>query len=246
MRRLFSLFVIVVLVFAVTGHGKLPQVLSVEQLKPFKQPGVILLAVLVAWLLGYLVGRFRTHSFQNRGEAKVSRALTKRFPAPDYFLMNHVTLQVGGGTAQIDHILISRFGIFVIETKDYSGWIFGSADDRKWTAVYYRLKFRFQNPLRQNSGHVRAIQNLLEFLPANAIRSVVVFAGSGRFKTRVPEGVFDLSGLLAHIEGHITEVMSLNRVQFCVGRIETARRSVSKATDVEHIQRLRRKYGIRD
>ena len=40
--------------------------------------------------------------------------------------MNHITLRLGTGTTQIDHILLSRFGVFVIETKDYTGWIFGS------------------------------------------------------------------------------------------------------------------------
>ncbi len=49
---------------------------------------------------------------------------------------------------------------------------------------------------------------------------------------------------LAYVESHTTEVMSLNRVQFCVGRLETARLSISKETDVEDVQRLRRKYGI--
>jgi hypothetical protein len=109
--------------------------------------------------------------------------------------------------------------------------------------VLYRAKFRFQSPIRQNHRHVRAIQELLEFLPADVVRSVVVFTGDAEFKTTIPDGVFTLAALLAHIEGQAEEVMSINRVQFCVGRLETARLSITKATDVEHVQRLRHRYG---
>ena len=48
---------------------------------------------------------------------------------------------------------------------------------------------------------------------------------------------------MTFVEGASQEVMSVNRVQFCVGRLETTRLSVTKATDVEHVQGLRRRYG---
>jgi hypothetical protein len=140
-------------------------------------------------------------------------------------------------------ILVSRFGIFVIETKDYKGWIFAGQGDRSWTQVLYRAKFRFQNPLRQNHRHVRAIQGLLDFLPADVVRSVVVFTGDAEFKTNIPDGVFTVAGFLAFVEGATAEFMSANRVQFCVGCLETTLLSITKATDVEHVQGLRRRYG---
>jgi hypothetical protein len=201
----------------------------------------------VAFAIGFVVGRFQTYAqaraFQNRGEARLSRALTMRFVAPDYHLLNHVTLRLGDETTQIDHVLVSRFGVFVIETKDYSGWVFAAPHDRYWTQVWYRAKFRFQNPIRQNYKHVLAVRALLEFLPADVIHSAVVFTGSAEFKTNIPDGVFTLAGFIAYLEGHVAEAMSINRVQFCVGRLETARLSITKATDIEHVQRLRRRYG---
>ena len=205
----------------------------------------VLMAVLVvvALVIGFVLGRYQTHIFQNRGEARVSRALKMRFAAPDYHLLNHVTIRLKDGTTQIDHVLVSRFGIFVIETKDYTGWIFASVDDRYWTQVLYRAKFRFQNPIRQNHRHVRAIQELLDFLPADVVRAVVVFTGNAEFKTNIPSGVFTLAGFLAYVDGHTVEAMSINRVQFCVGRLETARLTITRSTDVEHVQELRRRYG---
>lgn len=200
-------------------------------------------AALVALVIGFFLGRKRTHLFQNRGEARLSHAVKRRFAAPDYHLLSHVTLRLNDETTQIDHILVSRFGVFVIETKDYQGWIFAGAGDRYWTQVLFRRKFKFQNPIRQNYKHVCAIQELLEFLPADSILPVVVFTGNAQFKTSIPDGVFTLPDFLTHVEGHATEVMSANRLQFCVGRLETARLSISKETDIEHIQRLHRRYG---
>jgi hypothetical protein len=254
MRRLLGLLA-VALVFLL-GTGNLDEAVSALEksgVRYAKQHGTGLVAVtalLVAWVLGFLVGRYRNryrmHDFQNRGEARLSRTLAVRFVPPDYHLLNHVTLRVKDGTTQIDHILVSRFGIYVIETKDHQGWIFGAADDRFWTKVHYRLNFRFQNPIRQNYKHVCAVRELLDFLPADSIRSAVVFVGDAKFKTAIPDGVFTMRGLVTHIEADTTEIMSLNRLQFCVGRLETARLSMSKAIDVEHVMALRRRFGNDD
>jgi hypothetical protein len=204
---------------------------------------VVILAFVIGTAIGIAIARYRTHLFQNRGEAKVTRAL-RMFQPPDYHLLNHVTLPLENGSTQVDHVLISRFGIFVIETKDYGGWLFGSEGDRYWIQMFYGNKFRFQNPLRQNHGHVRAIRKLLDFLPYDAVRSVVVLTGNAKFKTATPPKVFTLKEFIEHVQGQTTEVMSINRVQFCVGRLETTRLSISKQTDVEHIQRVRRRHGI--
>ena len=203
----------------------------------------VFISIVVALIIGFVLGRYEAYAFQNRSEARLSRALKMRFLAPDYHLLNHVTLRLEDGTTQIDHVLVSRFGIFVIETKEYKGWIFAGPRDRYWTQVLYRAKFRFQNPIRQNHRHVRAIQELLDFLPPDVVRPAVVFTGDAEFKTNIPEGVFTVAGLLAFVEGTTAEVMSVNRVQFCVGRLETTRLSVTRATDVEHVRGLRRRYG---
>jgi hypothetical protein len=201
------------------------------------------LYILAALVFGFAMGRYRASSFQNRGEALLARTVGESFAHPEYHLMNHVTLQLKDGTTQIDHILVSRFGVFVIETKDYKGWIFANPKQSQWTQVLFKKKFRFQNPMFQNIRHVRAVQDLLDFLPPDAIRPIVVFTGEAEFKTEVPQGVFSLRQLIDHLHEHRTEVMSVNRVQFCVGRLETARLAISKQTDVEHVRSLQRRHG---
>jgi len=219
---------------------------------------VLFILLAVAAAVGFLLGRRRSSSargyrtlgawrfpsFQNSGEEIVSRVLLAHFRAPDYHLMNHVTLRMPDGTTQVDHILVSRFGVFVIETKDYSGWIFANESSAKWTNVRYRLKYRFQNPIRQNFRHVLAVQNLLEFVPRDAIKSVVVFCGSAEFKTDVPDGVVRIDELAGYLKRSTVELMSLKRMQYAVGRLETARLALSGKTDVEHVEGLRRRLGL--
>jgi len=117
---------------------------------------VLCVLLAAAAVLGFLIGRRRTSGawrfaqFQNSGEALVSRVLLSHFGPPDYHLMNHVTIRMEDGT--------TRFGVFVIETKDYSGWIFANAADATWTQVLFRWRFKFQNPIIQNKRHVRAVK----------------------------------------------------------------------------------------
>jgi hypothetical protein len=109
--------------------------------------------------------------------------------------------------------------------------------------LLFRHKFRFQNPIRQNYRHVLAVRALLDFLPPEAVQSAVVFAGDAEFKTGMPQGVFTVSGLVDYVGSSSMDVMSLNRVQFCVGRLEMARLSISGQTDVEHVESLRSRLG---
>jgi hypothetical protein len=204
---------------------------------------LIALALAISYALGRFHARYRTSTFQNRGEALVSRELQSNFSGPDYHLLNHVTLKLKNGTTQIDHILVSRFGVFVIETKDYNGWIFADAKQATWTQVLYRQKFKFQNPIFQNMRHVEALKDTLDFLPSSCIQPLVVFTGSAKFKTVMPPGVFTPSELVKYLRNHTDEAISLNRLQFCVGRIETARLAISREVDLEHVKNLAHRHS---
>lgn len=63
------------------------------------------------------------------GEKKVS-AFLSTLPSCEYKIFNDILLATESGTTQIDHIVVSRFGIFVIETKNYRGWITGNENGR--------------------------------------------------------------------------------------------------------------------
>ena len=202
------------------------------------------LGMVLGGALAYLTRR--SFLFQNDGEKTVARILQSNFNTRDYHLLNHVTLEFRGNTTQIDHILVSRFGIFVIETKDYKGWIFADANHDTWTQVIFKAKFKFRNPIKQNSRHIQAVRELLEFLPESTIQPIVVFAGTAEFKNSVPAGVFTVPSLVRHLKSFTEELISPNRLQFCVGRLETARLAISQETDVKHVQGLRKRYNLRN
>lgn len=88
-----------------------------------------------------------------------------------YTQIHNVTLRTDDGTTQIDHIILSKFGIFVIETKNMSGWIFGDKFSSFWTQVKnVEEKNKFQNPLHQNYKHIKELQKIVEIDESNFFR----------------------------------------------------------------------------
>jgi hypothetical protein len=207
----------------------------------------LLIGTLIGMVIGYAfrrgqVGR-TAEAPENSGEAAVRRTLIRAFNDPAYHLLNNITIPVDDGTTQIDHNLLSRHGIFVIETKHYSGWIFANPRAATWTQVKFRRKSRFQNPIRQNYKHLQVIKSILHFIPPEHIHSLVVFTGDATFKTEIPQGVLLLAELGDHIRQHQQEIMVESSLQFCIGRIEFYRFYISGVTDAEHQAYLNRKFG---
>lgn len=148
---------------------------------------LVLIALLAPVLVLSLIVESR--SFKGGvGEKRVRSALQERLKAPDYQVLHDLTLPCAGRTTQIDHVVLSRHGIFVIETKNMSGWIFGDKEKARWTQVHKRSKRQFQNPLRQNYLHIKALQENLG-VSTRDIVSVVAFVGSAEPKTPMPANV---------------------------------------------------------
>lgn len=83
------------------------------------------------------------------------------------------------GYSQIDHIIISPYTIFVIETKNYAGTIYGDVKRPKWSV---NGKFPMMNPFHQNYGHIKAIHNLLPHTDMSQFVSMVSFTKRSTFK----------------------------------------------------------------
>jgi hypothetical protein len=203
---------------------------------------LIVLLIPLAILIGYQIHSYRNYKFQNRGEELLRQSITRHLNTASWHLLNNITLKIDNGTTQIDHILVSRHGIFVIETKHYTGWIFGDMNSKVWTQVIYGTKHRFQNPLHQNYKHLKAVQNSLDFMPPEQITGMVVFTGDAEFKRNKPSGVYSTESLINYLKGLKEEILTENRMQFCVGRLECTRLALTKETDVEHQTHLQNKY----
>lgn len=94
-----------------------------------------------------------------RGEKKVARIL-HTLPK-EYIVLNDLLLPTSYGTTQIDHVVVSLYGVFVIETKDYSGIISGGEFEETWTKNVYGNKYPMPNPIRQNKVHIAAVAKVL-------------------------------------------------------------------------------------
>ena len=152
-----------------------------------------ILIVIVAIIFGYNEGRYKSCLRQNTGEALFIKEIKNELAINDnaFHILNNITFKLHDGTTtQIDHVIISRHGVFVVETKHYSGWLYANEHDKQWTQVLFRKKFRFQNPIHQNYKHLKAIESLLDFLPSGSVHSAVVFTGGAEFKTNIPSGVY--------------------------------------------------------
>ncbi len=108
------------------------------------------------------------------GEKRIAHILSQ-LPVEEYHVMNDVLLEIGNTSSQIDHVVVSRYGVFVIETKNYAGIIFGEEDDQRWTQVIGEQRNSFYNPLKQNQRHVQVISKCAQ-RPEELFIPIVVFS----------------------------------------------------------------------
>lgn len=174
------------------------------------------------------------------GEGLLNFVINITLDKKKYQLLKNITLKTDDGTTQIDHIIVSRYGIFVIENKNYKGWIFGNEHSKTWTQSIYGKKHSFQNPLRQNYKHVKVLQKLLN-LDDDKIFSVVVFVGESTFKTDMPNNVVYPLGLLKFIKSHQTVILTQREMWQAVEKIEDAQLAKGFKTNREHVQNLKAK-----
>ena len=172
------------------------------------------------------------------GEMLVNLAVNIRLDKGKYHLIKNVTLPTEDGTTQIDHIVVSEFGIFVIETKNMKGWIFGGEKQKTWTQKIYKHTSKFQNPLHQNYKHAKTIESTLN-IDHNKVFSVVVFVGDSTFKTEMPENVTYAGGLINYIKSKTEKVLSPNEVEKITSIIESGRLSRTLKTHREHVKHVR-------
>ncbi|MFK3736621.1 NERD domain-containing protein [Massilia sp. TN1-12] len=171
------------------------------------------------------------------GETILHTGLRLLLPSARYHLMRNVTLPTKDGSTQIDHVVVSRHGVFVIETKNYGGWIFGKPEDKMWTQKFPGRSSAFQNPLRQNDKHVRTLAELTG-LDDNALFSQIVFVGNCTFKTPMPANVGKLAACLAAIRGRDDVLLSDGEVAQVLDRIRTGRLAPTRATHKAHVRHV--------
>jgi len=202
----------------------------------------VLFWLTIGGLIGYTIGagnkrKYETWDTNNIGEQIVIWELKKHFGKPDNYLLNNVTLAINAtGTTQIDHILINRHGIFVIETKHYGGLILGKEMDKKWTQCFGNGKnYPFMNPILQNNGHINQLKRYLP-LPNEAFKSIIVFTGEAKLKSDKIRNIVQKDELVKYIKQFKEVILSDLDITKAIGRLEFDRKEPCEETDAAHIE----------
>ena len=121
---------------------------------------LIVLLILAIWIIYMASAKHKG----KKGEKTVAHMLNWYVEHYGGYVINDIIIPgEATKTSQIDHILLASSGIWVIETKNYSGRIYGSEYDYEWTQVlnYGNTKNRFYNPIKQNETHINNLRKLL-------------------------------------------------------------------------------------
>jgi restriction system protein len=192
-----------------------------------------------AWFKGFFKGMV--------GEWQVNLLIKFFLNKNDYHLIKNVTLPTftdgkEQGTTQIDHIIVSKYGIFVVETKNMKGWIFGDENQKLWTQQIFKHKSKFQNPLHQNYKHIKTLESLLKIeskTKSDTTFSVIIFIGDSTFKTNMPENVRFARGGIEYIKSKTDIVLSGQEVANVIEQIESGRLERSYKTNRQHVMHVR-------
>ena len=158
-----------------------------------------------------------------------------------YFPLNNLTLPTKNGTTQIDHVVVCKYGIFVIEAKNVSGWIFGDERSPQWSIIKPGRKYKMQNPLHQNYRHVKAISEFLA-LEEDRFHSLVMFWGECEFKTEMPRNVM-LKGYATYIKSFNKVFLTDNEVASVTEALKTGALPKTWATRKAHVESLRTRHS---
>ncbi|MGZ5026023.1 MAG: NERD domain-containing protein [Methylobacter sp.] len=189
----------------------------------------------LSFLLAFLKSPFMNGVF---GELWVNLAAKFFLDNKVYTLFKNVTLPTEDGTTQIDHVIVSRYGVFVVETKNMKGWIFGNSQQKMWTQKIYRHTNTFQNPLNQNYKHTETLRSALE-LDKDKMFSVVVFVGNSTFKTAMPDEVVYGMGYIRFIKSKRQIVLSDSDILDICAKIQSGRLKPSIKTHIDHVKHVK-------
>jgi hypothetical protein len=177
------------------------------------------------------------------GEKKTTFNMWLSLNAKVYRRFHDIIIPSRNGTTQIDHLLVSKYGLFIVETKNKKGWIFGSKEQPNWTQSIYKNKYSFQNPLRQTFRQKKVLSEFLE-LNECIIHTVVYFVGDCKFKTKMPDNVIS-SGLGSYIKKQYrTKLLSSKEIDIILNKLEK-HMSNSTLTTRDHIKSLKKRHSSR-
>lgn len=152
------------------------------------------------------------------GALRIHKLLELELPGSHYAILQDITLASHKDSVQIDHLVISAYGIFVIKHIDFGGQVSGKPGDAYWTRTTRRREQRFRNPLFACVEEVNALKSLLG-LDASMFQFVLVFSSNVTFNNPMPTNVTKLDGLPLFIEGRDRLVLDFDEIPRLAGQV---------------------------
>ena len=193
-------------------------------------PFLIIIPIILIMILAVYLKRPETRG--KRGENRVKWVIGETIENEQY-VINDLIVSNNGNTTQIDHIVINPRGVFVIETKNYSGEIYGSENQREWTQVlaYGNVKNKLYNPLKQNATHVYNVKRIVGNLP---IHSLVVFVQNNTYHIDA-NNVIPLSELKRTLSSG-GSVLTVRQMETAYSLLLASKTEISTKEHVENIK----------
>ncbi len=141
------------------------------------------------------------------GERRMA-AYLEDLPCEFYRVYNDILIRDGDYTTQVDHIIISQYGVFVIETKNMHGKIYGTGKSEYWSQYLpdqgykrygYTQKHTVRNPLWQNAGHIKSLRRLV-FGNDVPIYGIVVFPTEADLNVNAEQPVLNMWDAVPYIK----------------------------------------------
>ena len=190
--------------------------------------GIILFLVLIIFI------RLKMPMWKGKYSEKLVNNKIQELPE-EYVIFNDLLFESNGYSTQIDNIVVSPYGVFVIETKGYKGWILGGENSEYWTQTIYKSKHQFYNPIKQNAGHVRFLRHLLRCSVDIPFIPIVVFNNDAELKVHIVNSlVVNRYSLKRTILQHRTSVLNQETTDWIVRTINQNRIIADKEKLKQH------------
>lgn len=205
-----------------------------EFLKYFLSNPIVILVI----VLGLFCGIFYKKIIGWFGEHWTKTALRK-LPKDKYKIINDILIKTNGYTHQIDHVIVSSYGIFCIETKQWNGFIVGSKWDKKWTRIVGKNRYPCENPIRQNYGHVMSLCELLN-IDESKIFNIVCIPSTAKLRIKhdgelvrydtIVDKILSYKDIIIDNVDEIVDIINKNNI-------------TDKTIKKEHIENIKRNLG---
>ena len=146
----------------------------------------------------------------------------------------------GEGTSEVDGLVIARNGIFVIEVKTYLGAVEGKIGDEDWVHILGRRRRKFQNPLRQNYGHMKDVKRIVGKELEGAVHGLVAFSGESEFRGERPSAVMDFGEVADYVKRYRKgRRLAAGEIGEVKGKIDAAIAEVTPEEKKRHVERVK-------